>query len=81
MERLEQLTYLHSPQISAAEIYYEHSRILNTLGQVDTATAYLQKAHAETMRKANLIATPPQRRDFLHNVPINRTIMTQAGSR
>ncbi|MBN1991255.1 MAG: protein kinase [Anaerolineae bacterium] len=79
VDRLEQLTYLHSPQISTAEIYFGHNRILNTLGQAGPAQVYLQKAYAETMRKANLIADPQQRRDFLHNVPINRTIVTQAG--
>jgi tetratricopeptide (TPR) repeat protein len=79
IERLEQLTYLHSPQISTAEIYYGHSRILNTLGQIETARTYLQKAYDETMRKADLIADDQQRQDFLHNVPINHTIVTQAG--
>jgi tetratricopeptide (TPR) repeat protein len=79
IDRLEQLTYLHSPQISAAEIFYGHSRILNTLGQVVTAQTYLQKAYDETMRKADLIADTQQQRDFLHNVPINRTIIMQVG--
>ncbi len=79
IDRLEQLTYLHSPQISAAEIYYRHSRILNTLGQIETARTYLQKATDETIRKADLIADSQQRRDFLHNVPINRTILAETG--
>ncbi|MBN1218196.1 MAG: protein kinase [Anaerolineae bacterium] len=79
IEQLERLTYLHSPQISAAEIYYEHSCILNTLGQVVTAQTYLQKAYDETLRKANLIVDSQQRRDFLDNVPINRIILSQAG--
>jgi predicted ATPase len=79
IERLEQLAYLHSPQISAAEVYYGHSRILNTMGQIETARRYLQKAYTETMRKADLIADPQQRDDFLYNVAINRTIVTQAG--
>jgi tetratricopeptide (TPR) repeat protein len=79
IERLEQLTYLHSPQISAAEIYYGHSRILATMGQVDSAQIYHQKAYDETMRKADLISDAQQRRDFLQNVPINRAIVTQAG--
>jgi tetratricopeptide (TPR) repeat protein len=77
IERLEQLTYLHSPQISAAEIYYGHSRILATMGQVDRSRIYLQKAYDETMRKADLIADAQQRRDFLQNVPINRMIVAQ----
>jgi tetratricopeptide (TPR) repeat protein len=79
IDRLEQLTYLHSPQISVAEIYFGHSRILNTLGQVVTAQTYLQRAYDETMRKADLIANSQQQRDFLHNVPINHTIIMQAG--
>ncbi len=76
VDQLERLTYLHSPQISAAEVYYTHGRILAALGQVDTAQLYWRKAYAETMRKADLIADDQLRRDFLNRgVPINREIL------
>lgn len=73
--QLDRLTYIHSLQISAAEIYYNHSQILAALGQTAQAQHYLQKAQAETMRKANLIADEDQRRDFLDSVSINREIL------
>ncbi|HXV43716.1 MAG TPA: tetratricopeptide repeat protein, partial [Anaerolineae bacterium] len=73
--QLERLTYIHSLQISAAEIYYNHSQILAAVGQDAPAQQYLDKAQAETMRKANLLADEPQRHDFLHNVPSNRQIL------
>jgi tetratricopeptide (TPR) repeat protein len=72
--RLENLTYLHSPQISAAEIYYRHSLILTRASQPDVAQIYLQKAYNETTRKANLIANEQQRATFL-NIRLNREIM------
>jgi tetratricopeptide (TPR) repeat protein len=75
VNHLERLTYIHSLQISAAEIYYNHSQILAALGQASQAQKYLDKAHAETIRKATLIPDEQQRHDFLHNVPINRQIL------
>jgi tetratricopeptide (TPR) repeat protein len=75
VNQLERLTYIHSLQISAAEIYYNHSQILAALGQDAPAQQYLDKAQAETTRKANFIADESQRHDFLHNVPINRQIL------
>lgn len=79
VHQLERLTYLHSPQITAAEIYYGHSLILAAVGQMDDAQRYLYAAYTETMRKANLITDETQRRDFLHNVPINRQILKANG--
>ena len=79
VERLEKLTHLHSPQIQEAEIFFEHSRILADLGQTVAAQAYLQKAYAETMRKANFIVDDQQYQDFL-KIPLNREIVeTMAG--
>ncbi len=78
---LERLTYLHSPQISAAEIYYLHSRIFAALGQADASRQYLHKAYAETVRKTNLITDEALRRDFLYNVAVNRQIITASGVR
>jgi predicted ATPase/predicted Ser/Thr protein kinase len=75
VNQLERLTYIHSLQISAAEIYYNHSQILAAVEQVSPAQHYVHKAHAETMRKANLISDEQQRHDFLHNVPLNRQIL------
>jgi hypothetical protein len=79
VHQLEQLIYLESRQISVAEIYYAHSRIVTALGQVDTSRVYLQKAYAETIRKANLIADEQQRYAFLNNVPLNQEIMAASG--
>ncbi|RPJ58733.1 MAG: hypothetical protein EHM12_07535 [Dehalococcoidia bacterium] len=79
VDQLERLIYLHSPQISASEIYYGHSRILSALGQANNSRVYLQKAYDETMRKADLITDPQHRRDFLHNVPLNQVIVSQMG--
>jgi tetratricopeptide (TPR) repeat protein len=73
--QLERLTYIHSLQISAAEIYYRHSQILAAIGQVRPAEQYVQKAYAETLRKANLITDKQQRENFLYNIPINQQIL------
>ncbi len=75
VNQLDQLTYLDSPKISAAEIYYTHSKIAGAMGQMDTTQVYLQKACAELMRCANLIADDQMRGQFLNAVPINRLIM------
>jgi tetratricopeptide (TPR) repeat protein len=75
VSQLERLTYIHSLQISAAEIYYGHSQILAALGQTAPAQHYIQKASAETMRKANLITDEQQRYDFLHNILLNQQIL------
>jgi serine/threonine protein kinase/tetratricopeptide (TPR) repeat protein len=75
IKQLERLTYLHSIQISPAEIYFGHSQILAALGQREDAQTYLHTAYTETMRKANLITAESLRRDFLHNIPINRQIL------
>ncbi len=77
--QLERLTYIHSPQISEAEIYLGHSRILAAAGQAAGAQAYRQKAHAEILRQADLIHEAQLRRDFLRRVPLNRAILA-AGS-
>ncbi len=76
VEQLERLTYIHSLQISAAEIYYNHSQILTAVGQAPQAQHYVHQAHAETMRKAKLITDEQQREDFLYNIPINQQILT-----
>jgi tetratricopeptide (TPR) repeat protein len=81
VDQLEQLTYLHSPQILVAEIYYTHSRILEAHRQGDLAHTYWQKALDETMRKADLIEAPQLRRDFLAKVPLNREILAAGGLR
>jgi tetratricopeptide (TPR) repeat protein len=73
--QLERLTYIHSLQISAAEIYFQHGQILAALGQMPQAQHYLQQAYSEVMRKAKLIPDDLQRRDFLQNVPVNRQIL------
>lgn len=75
VENLEKLTHLQSPQIQEAEIYYQHSRILADLGQAEPARAYLQKAYAETMRKANFIVDDQQYQRFLNKIPLNREIV------
>ena len=72
---IEQSKYIESAQISTAQIYYTHSRIVGALGQIDTAQTYLQKAYDETTRKANLITDERQRLNFLSNVPLNQEIM------
>ncbi len=75
VQRLEQCTYLHSPQISVAEIYFRHSQILAALGQVEPARTYWQTAYDELMRTANLIADPQQRQNFLDKIPLNQEIL------
>jgi tetratricopeptide (TPR) repeat protein len=79
VQRLDQFTYLHSPQITLAEIYYHHSRILTALGQTDLAQTCWRKAYDETMRTASLISDDQQRQDFLNNVALNREIVEAAG--
>ncbi len=77
IQRLEQFAYLHSPQISVAEIYYRHFSLLELLGQIDTARSYWQKAHDEMMRTANLIGDPEQQQAFLQNIPLNQEILAR----
>ena len=72
---LEHLTHLHSPQVSVAEIYFQHYRILGALGQFDAAQIYLEKAYQETMRKANFIVAEEQYSHFLNKIAINREII------
>lgn len=75
VSHLERLTYIHSLQISTAEIYFQHSQILAALGQMPQAQHYLHQAHAEVMRRAKLIPDESQRRGFLENVLVNRQIL------
>ncbi len=77
--RLSQLHYLQSPQITVSEIYYEYSRVLNTLGQKDKAQTYLQMAYDEMMRKANFIVDDEPYQRFLTTDPINRAISAAMG--
>ncbi len=76
--QIENLNYLESPQISIAQIYYTHGLIASALGQMDTSQSYFNKAYVETLRKADLIADEPLRRNFLIRVPLNQEIMTAA---
>ncbi len=80
INHLAQLSHLHSPQISVAEIYYQHSRIMRTTGQTAAAQEYLEKAYTETMRKANFIVDDEPYQNFLDNVPLNRAILNEMGS-
>jgi len=52
---------------------------LNALDQISSSRAYLQKAYDETVRKANLIADPQHRRDFLRNISLNQAIISLMG--
>jgi tetratricopeptide (TPR) repeat protein len=71
---LKPLTYIQSPQISVAEIYYQHGRILEALKQRD-AQEYIEKAYVETRRKADLITDKKQRKHFLNKILTNRKII------
>ncbi len=73
--QLEQITYIESPKVTAAEIYYTHSKISGAMGQFDTSRRYLQKAHSDVLRRANLITDEQLRAGFLNNIPINREIL------
>jgi predicted ATPase len=75
---LDHLTYLHSPQVTVAEIYFQHYRILTALKQTSEAQSFLQKAYSETMRKANLIIDDQQYDDYLNQVGLNRAIVAAA---
>ncbi len=78
VQRLEQLVYLHSPQISAAQILFDYSRLLTALGQSDAARNYQCRAYAELTRTANFIINPQQRTEFMEQVPLHQQII-QAG--
>ena len=75
VEQLEKLTYLETPQITAAEIYYVHGCILSAMGQMDSARSYLGEAYNDISRQAQLIADEHQRNSFLMNVPLNQQII------
>lgn len=79
IDALDRLTYLHSPQISAVDIYFTHSRILAALGQTKAAHTYLEIAQAEIMRKADLITDAPLRENFLKKIALNRQIVAANG--
>ena len=55
-------------------LYFEHSLVLRDNGHDAQADAALQRAHAELMRKADLITDPVMRRAYLEQVPVNRAI-------
>ncbi len=74
---LDQSPHIHSPQISATDIFYRHSRILTALHHADEARFYLRKAHTEMMRKVNLITDGKLRQHFLNQVAVNRKILTR----
>jgi tetratricopeptide (TPR) repeat protein len=76
INRLEQIVYLDSPQVSVPEVYFAHSRIATALGQVDTARHYLQKAWTEVNRTANLIQDEQTRAMFMREGSINQKIVT-----
>jgi tetratricopeptide (TPR) repeat protein len=78
VSRLEQSVYIESPKISVAEILYTHSRIAGSMGQFDTARHFLQQAHADLLRQADMIADGTLRDQFLTRVPVNRQIMAAA---
>ena len=65
VERLNQVVYLHSPQISAAQVLRQHSRLLNAMGQTEAAAGYRQQTKAEIERVAGFIADPQLREQFL----------------
>jgi tetratricopeptide (TPR) repeat protein len=76
---LERFNYIESPQFSAAEIYYLHSRIASAMGQLDSARAYLERAYTDIVRRTDLIADEQLRQAYLE-VPLNREIVA-AGQR
>lgn len=75
LEQLAQLSHLHSPQISVAEIYYQHSLILQAVGQAEASREFLEKAYTEMMRKANFVVEDEPYQAFLDNVALNQAIL------
>jgi hypothetical protein len=74
LEQFEQLSYIHSPQISMADLYDTYSRILTALDQTELANDYRDKAYQDLLRRANLIADEALRHNFLNNIPLNRKL-------
>ncbi len=66
-----------SSEVLREEILYDHSLALQALGKSEEARRYLEFAFAEIQRKADKIQSPEMRLSFLHNVPLNRTIIQQ----
>ncbi|MBL8094454.1 MAG: hypothetical protein JNL73_09810, partial [Anaerolineales bacterium] len=57
------------------EILLRHSQTLAAAGQAVEAADFLRQAHAEMMRKLDLIpADSPHRRHFLENIPVHREL-------
>ena len=75
VQRVEQLVYLHSPQISAAQILFDHSRLLAVLGETAAARDYQGRAYAELIRTADFIADPARQAEFLEQSPLHQKII------
>ena len=73
---LENINHIESPKITSAQILFTHSRLAGAMGQLDTARHYLQKAHQDMLRQANLIDDDQLRFNFLNNILVNREIMS-----
>ncbi|RME74037.1 MAG: hypothetical protein D6784_10840 [Chloroflexi bacterium] len=65
VERLEQIVYLHSPQISAAQVLNRHSQLLSAAGQAGAAAEYRRRTRAEVERTAAFITDPQLRAQFM----------------
>ena len=75
VQRLEHLVYLHSPQISAAQILFDHSQLMATLRETEAAQEYQSRAYTELMRTADLMTNPQQRTQFLEQSPLHQKII------
>jgi class 3 adenylate cyclase/tetratricopeptide (TPR) repeat protein len=67
--------YLQVVECVSEEVFFRHSQALAANGYVEEAATYLDRAHAEMMRKYELIpADSPFRQSYLENIPLHRDI-------
>ena len=73
----EQFGFVQVVECTTEEIFLRHSQALSLNKQNKAAAEFLQKAHAEMIRKFNLIPVDsPFRKTYLENIALHRKILT-----
>ena len=68
------------PALRAEEIYYNHFRVLQAVGNDTEAMQYCHKARNILRKKEESIRKESYRKSFLSNVPLSRSISKACGS-
>ncbi|MCD4739335.1 MAG: hypothetical protein K8R89_08770, partial [Anaerolineae bacterium] len=75
LEIYEQFGFVQIVECTSEELFYRHFQALQANEQVAEAAEYLQRAHAEMMRKHDLIPADSHfRQTYLEKIPLHRQI-------